>query len=208
MLQQLLTDLDPSDQYHSRDVLRCAAPVGVFWLCTQIGQRLCGAARMQYGRRGAGVAGFLVVLGGVTTTQFVQSTAVDPAVLKNTVVRKPFSWQKYITCTSLSLISFVALGLKPFSAVLPSSVIQLGSFKKIPHFPIPGAKGSVPVAHETANSAQRTRIQRLGKLYGCHQCGSKQLLGFGNFISDHMPPTAHVKIANQIWWRRLTGIEV
>ena len=209
MLKQFLSNMDPTETFHTRDVLRCAAPIGVFWFCTQIGQRLCGAVKIQYGRKGANIVGFIVVLGGVTTAQIVQWAFIDPVVLKTKYVNdKPFSLHKYITCTSLSMISFIALGFKSFGSILPSSVIQLGSFKKISHFPIPGFKGSVPVASETANASQRTQIQRLGKIHGCHQCGSRQLLRSANFISDHMPPTAYVKVANQKLWRRVFRIEV
>lgn len=180
------------------DVVRYSCPVFIFWCTTQFGQRLCGLAKIQYGRRGSNVAGFCVVLSSAAATVFAQRTHVEPFVQGNV---EPLSKQELIRTTYLSLVSFITLGFKPYSTILPSSVILLGSFNKFPHFPIPG-KGSVPVASEAANAAQRTQIQRLGKLYGCHQCGSKQLFGQGSFISDHMPPTKQVKAENQRWYRR------
>lgn len=205
-MSSIVEDVGPFVDKYGRDALKFGAPVGIFWTCTQLAQRLCGVLKIQYGRRGSNIAGGVIVLSGITATLYVQNTFVARFVDHRNKVHT-FSEQQFVRCTYVSLFNFLALGLKPFEATLPSSVIQLGSFNKIPHFPLPG-KGSVPVASETANSSQRAQIQRIGKKYGCHQCGSKQLLGQGMFISDHMPPTAQVKAENQKWWRRWFKWEV
>ena len=189
-----------------KDLLQVSAPVTIFWSCTQVAQRLCGALRIQYGRRGSNLIGFLIVVAGSSITSYIQRKLVP--VNSQSTSRRHLPRRDMVTVTYLSLISFIALGLKPFSSVLPSSVIMLGSFSKVPHYPIPGMKGSVPVSSEVASNNQRRLIQRLGKLYGCHHCGSKQLFSKCNFIADHMPPTAQVKIENSKWWRQLIGLNV
>ena len=55
----------------------------------------------------------------------------------------------------------------------------------------------------------RKLIQSLGKRFGCHQCGSRQLFrgadSGGIFIADHQPPTKMAKAMADAWWRKWLG---
>ena len=55
----------------------------------------------------------------------------------------------------------------------------------------------------------RKLIQSLGKRYGCHQCGSRQVFrgadSGGIFIADHQPPTKMAKAMADAWWRKWLG---
>lgn len=103
----------------------------------------------------------------------------------------------------LSFGMFILLERGFFRTVFPSSVISLGVFGNI----LNKHRYSVPATSELTTEAQRTKIQRLGRLFGCHQCGSRQL-GIQGFIADHMPPTRFAKEAEAVWWRRLLRLKV
>jgi hypothetical protein len=97
----------------------------------------------------------------------------------------------------VGLLGFQLLGGR-FWAVAPSSFTHLGSF----------ARGSIAATEQYATSTQRQAIERLGRLWGCHTCGSRQLFRSLStrsvqFICDHQPPKAVAYQLNQQWWRRL-----
>eukprot|EP00118_Oscarella_pearsei_P028373 m.311562 g.311562 ORF g.311562 m.311562 type:complete len:351 (+) comp81595_c0_seq1:1-1053(+) len=68
-----------------------------------------------------------------------------------------------------------------FRAVLPSNLFQPGSFARES---IAATKG---VGY--ANQTEKEAINKLGKKYGCHSCGSRP----SRFVADHQPPNALVK---------------
>lgn len=97
-----------------------------------------------------------------------------------------------------------------FWAIAPSSYTNLGSF----------ARASLPATERYASASQRKAIERMGRLTGCHTCGSRRLLtSFTNklpkitnsatslFVGDHMPPKAVAKQINSQWFNRLVGKE-
>jgi hypothetical protein len=99
----------------------------------------------------------------------------------------------------LGLGTFIVLEQSLFKTSFPSSVITLGVFGRL------GKRFSRSVETHTALTTvpQRLKIQRLGKLYGCHHCGSRQILKIGStFIADHMPPTKIADAMSKVWWRR------
>jgi hypothetical protein len=99
----------------------------------------------------------------------------------------------------LGLGTFIVLEQSLFKTSFPSSVITLGVFGRL------GKRFSRSVETQTAltTAPQRMKIQRLGKLYGCHHCGSRQILTRGSgFIADHMPPTKIADAMSKVWWRR------
>lgn len=89
-----------------------------------------------------------------------------------------------------------------FWSVSPSSYTALGSF----------AGPSIPATDAYATTSQRDLVTKLGRRYGCHTCGSREIFRrTGNapaFHADHQPPKA---VARQItershgFLRRLTG---
>ena len=98
------------------------------------------------------------------------------------------------------MIGFKILGGR-FWAIAPSSYTNLGSFAR---FSIPANSSGY------ASSAQRRTIERIGRMAGCHTCGSRMLIDRSksssvNFIADHMPPNAAVKQMNERWFRRMVG---
>jgi hypothetical protein len=77
--------------------------------------------------------------------------------------------------------------------------VTLGSF----------ARFSLPATEKYATTSQRTAIERLGRLVGCHTCGSRMLFYRGiKFHGDHQPPRAVAQQLNAQWFRRLLGMQV
>ena len=98
-------------------------------------------------------------------------------------------------CT-LGLVAFKLLGGR-FWAIAPSSYTHLGSY----------ARASLPATDNYATAAQRARLERLGRIFGCHTCGSRRLWSrqTANFVGDHMPPKAVAEQLNKRWYRRWFG---
>jgi len=105
----------------------------------------------------------------------------------------------------LGAISYVTLERRGFRTAIPSSVITTGVYAHTPlHWRWSRLRKDIVVASsEVATAAERGRIQKLGRLHGCHQCGSRQLAGMRPFIADHMPPTKVVSKLNAESWRRV-----
>ena len=103
-------------------------------------------------------------------------------------------------CT-LGLVAFKLLGGR-FWAIAPSSFTHLGSY----------ARSSLPATEYYATAAQRARLERLGRVFGCHTCGSRRLWSSRqaatNFVGDHMPPKAVAEQLNKRWYRRWLGRKV
>lgn len=88
-------------------------------------------------------------------------------------------------------------GVSPFKTALPSSVKTTGSYAS-------SFGGSIPSTSAVATAYQRSLIQRIGRVHGCHHCGSRQLLRIGkHFIADHMPPTKLAEMHSRAAWRQL-----
>jgi len=102
----------------------------------------------------------------------------------------------------LGLLSFPILGGR-FWTISPSSYTRLGSFAR-PRFSLPATLDSY------ASSSQRIAIENLGRRFGCHTCGSKQIISMEKvkFHADHMPPTAITKRMNKQLWRKLLKVPV
>lgn len=106
----------------------------------------------------------------------------------------------------MGLIAFKVLGGR-FWALAPSSYTHPGSF----------ARYSIPATERYATASQRTVLERLGRTWGCHTCGSRQFLynhrksrGGGSaaavrFVGDHMPPKSVANQLNSRWYRKWTG---
>ena len=115
----------------------------------------------------------------------------------------PLNSSHSIRVCAAGIICFKLLGGR-FWAIAPSSYTNLGSFARV----------SIPAnSSGYASSAQRRTIERMGRITGCHTCGSRMPHSFGlkskstsvNFIADHMPPNAVVKQMNERWFRRMIG---
>jgi hypothetical protein len=104
----------------------------------------------------------------------------------------------------LGFCSFGLLEQGMFRSCFPSSIISLGVFGNF------GLKFKRSVGTDSAltTSSQRLAIQKLGRRFGCHHCGSRQLFSRQGFIADHMPPTKIAEDLSKSWWRKLLKIKV
>jgi len=101
----------------------------------------------------------------------------------------------------LGLLAFKSLGGR-FWAISPSSFTHLGSF----------ARWSIPCTENYANPKQRFMIEKMGRKWGCHTCGSHMFFSSAKsaatgktfrFAGDHMPPKSVAKHMNDTWLRRV-----
>jgi hypothetical protein len=95
---------------------------------------------------------------------------------------------------SFGILAYLCLGGR-FWAVAPSSFTTAGSF----------ARGSLPATSAYANPRQRLLVERLGRLWGCHTCGTRRLWRRQavQFNADHIPPLAAGKALEATRWYRL-----
>lgn len=99
---------------------------------------------------------------------------------------------------------FILLEQSAFRTALPSSVIAPGVYSNS----INMLRRSIKATSEATTEAQRAKIQMLGRRYGCHQCGSRQIFSGKRFIGDHMPPTKMAKEMSAAFWRKFLRITV
>lgn len=95
----------------------------------------------------------------------------------------------------VGIAAFKLLGGR-FWAIAPSSFTNLGSF----------ARWSIPCGERYATPNQRALIEKMGRRWGCHTCGSRMLfsrVGKNKFVGDHMPPKSVAEQMNKSWLRRL-----
>ena len=99
---------------------------------------------------------------------------------------------------------FLALEQGAFRTAFPSSLLTLGVFANNANM----LRRSIVSTSAIATESQRIKIQKLGKRFGCHHCGSRQVFKKEVFIADHMPPTKQAKEMSEAWWRKFLNIEV
>ena len=105
--------------------------------------------------------------------------------------------------------------------LLPSSILTYGVFARSGPFSIFGSyigAGSIVSTAVAATDKERKLIQNVGRLRGCHHCGSRirqfitpkgiPILGGMGYISDHMPPTKVANAMSNVWWRKLLNITI
>eukprot|EP00956_Cyclotella_meneghiniana_P000196 scaffold261_cov58-Cyclotella_meneghiniana.AAC.9 len=106
----------------------------------------------------------------------------------------------------IGLLSYKTILQSHFTSLSPSSYTARGSFARIG---IPAPKN-----YNYATPAQRIAIERIGKTWGCHTCGSRMI--FSNtvrrqnwnkpkFHGDHIPPVSVAKQWNDRWYRKALG---
>ncbi len=74
---------------------------------------------------------------------------------------------------AIGVLTFKLMGGR-FWAISPSSYANIGSF----------ARQSIPATERYATPAERLKLDRIGRIWGCHTCGSRSR----SFVGDHMPP--------------------
>lgn len=75
------------------------------------------------------------------------------------------------------VVLHACLGAARFWSLSPSSLSTTGAFAR--------RAASLPAGVDYATTAQRQRLQRFGKQFGCHTCGTR----FATlYVGDHVPP--------------------
>jgi hypothetical protein len=100
----------------------------------------------------------------------------------------PLTTQQIAVCIA-GVLAFKRMG-GTFRSISPSSYTSPGSF----------ARQCIPAkstAYATPN--ERDAIQKIGKKYGCHTCGTRKPFSgtTDGFVADHIPPNAVVEIKPQ-----------
>jgi hypothetical protein len=173
----------------------------IFWGTLSASQRLLGSLNYYSSRRWT----FLVGVGVVGTCSAI--THQLTALIHEYQGHPRLSTTELEYRTLLTVTIFALLERHAFQTAFPSSVITIGAYAKRKYFP-QWARGSVISTSPTATPAQRFAVNRLGRSHGCHQCGSRQVVGWKSFIADHMPPTKMANEMNQVFWRRWLGLKV
>jgi len=105
----------------------------------------------------------------------------------------------------LGLLTYKTIFRSNFISLTPSSYTARGSFARIG---IPA-----PPNFNYATRSQRVRIERIGKWWGCHTCGSRMIFSnlgktIPKFHGDHIPPVSVAKQINSRWYRKPFGWKV
>jgi hypothetical protein len=191
---------------------------GMFWSSNAILQRITGLMRIHTGR-----AYPLTVLWGCTCTSISMIAThynADgilnhlsenmPKLLSTSQSNQwfPKIWTSNNNINTakddskkfmMTFIIYSIIERRFFRSFIPSSLLDTGAYKQtLAHITSKNIKATSAIA--TPN--QRYAMQRLGIVHGCHHCGSRQLIGSNSFIADHMPPTKHILIDNNKWYRK------
>jgi hypothetical protein len=75
------------------------------------------------------------------------------------------------------VVIYAGLGAARFWSLSPSSLAAKGAFAH--------RAGLIPAGLEYATTAQRLMLQRFGKRFGCHTCGTRLAK---LYVGDHVPP--------------------
>lgn len=124
------------------------------------------------------------------------------------------AWMHAARICIIGLLTYKTLFRSNFMSLSPSSYTARGSF----------ARRGIPITSSTSSSfnyatkAQRYALDKLGRRFGCHTCGSRLL--FTNkhkllptnkkiiFHGDHIPPVSVAKQINARWYNRKLGRQV
>jgi hypothetical protein len=196
-----------SNQNNDRERI-VAASIGIFYgtLALSCGvQKMCSIATNPVGML-PNLIGFITVCGASLTSYQMASTMQWQQQYNPYYHRSKDRNQqtiRYLTTLpstgsclricSIGVLAFTLLGGR-FWAIAPSSYTNLGSF----------ARASLPATERYANASQRLTIERLGKVFGCHTCGSRRIFQSGSqFVADHMPPKSVAEQLRKRWYNRL-----
>ena len=149
--------------------------------------RITVASRLSpvFGAFSISLAGFTASLSAIKACSLIQESLQDGAKEAETDSKKiTFSAPELVISTVSSVVIFRALGGR-FSSVLPSHLFHPGAFARER---IPAVRG-----YQLANVSEKNLIRDIGKRYGCHTCGKKQV---SSFVCDHQPPSHLLKNCN------------
>ena len=145
------------------------------------GARLCSLA----GGAAVFVTGFASSCAVVTSYSLSRDVAASNRPASSSI---ELVFKDLIISGLVSMVVFRALGGR-FSMVLPSNLMQPGSFSRY----------AIPVNEAPhATKSQKMIIQDLGRKHGCHTCGHRSKLI--QYRADHQPPTKLVKEGRPQWY--------
>ncbi|CEL92742.1 unnamed protein product [Vitrella brassicaformis CCMP3155] len=132
----------------------------------------------------ASLAGLLTAAAAAASAslsaQMVQSLMASRQPLLHVLCNTQWTFVRRDVMIGLSL--FLLMGGR-LQSLCPSSLLSPGVYAQ------PGGLGSLPATMEYASPRERSVIQRLGRIYGCHTCGTRR----GPFNADHQPPRSVVR---------------
>eukprot|EP01041_Mallomonas_annulata_P006602 gene6602-13367_t len=193
-------------QEYIDEMYKIVAPISLFWMSMSISQRIIGLPLLCLipGRRAMSSLTGLCIVGTSTLISEIGYEKLAPYFVKNhnkhknNLTKAHLINRVYISIATYWLLNQGDL----FHTALPSSVTKLGVFSKT-HL---GAY--VKASSEKTTAIQRLKIQKLGKVFGCHHCGSRQILSGASFIADHMPPSAIVESMNNNPIRKFFHLQI
>lgn len=196
-----------TDRKFQIKLLAYASPVIVFWGVTFSAQRAFGLVKYYSGKwQGSSIIGLLAVGTSSYLTQKVCYELIYPNFPEIPIqLREKVSEKGYIEKACLATGIYALLDLNLCQTILPSSILLTGSYARGRHFK-GRASMSVPTNSAKASPKEKVSVTLLGRIFGCHHCGSRQLLGWKGFIADHMPPTKVANEMNEVFWRRWLGL--
>lgn len=115
------------------------------------------------------------------------------------------AWMHAARICVLGLVTYKAIFRSRFSSLSPSSYTARGSFARVG---IPASPN-----FNYATRLQREKLERIGRWFGCHTCGSRMIFSdlkknTPRFHGDHIPPVSVAKQLNGRWYRQALGWKV
>ena len=175
-----------------------------FYLLTNVSQRLAGTLSIHSGQPFL-VKGTFGILS--TTACFLLSGRTEDwklSLIEPSRSSSP-SKQKLRSFSHRAIFNFLGIFLlmeqKSFLTALPSSLSSKGLHAV--------RSGKVLEIKPVEDEEQRETIRIYGKLFGCHQCGSKQFFeNDEDFKVDKIPSTKIAEKINKSWWRKMFRMKV
>eukprot|EP01013_Petalomonas_cantuscygni_P008758 TRINITY_DN21494_c0_g1_i1.p1 TRINITY_DN21494_c0_g1~~TRINITY_DN21494_c0_g1_i1.p1 ORF type:complete len:342 (+),score=22.21 TRINITY_DN21494_c0_g1_i1:69-1094(+) len=108
-----------------------------------------------------------------------------------------FSSESSLQGVFFALCMYAAVGGRPLMFT-PSSLVAPGAFSR--------SDRAIPATLRFANTKQRATVAAAGLRFGCHTCGTRQLMARMSrrrpeWVADHQPPVKLTRAANAELWR-------
>ncbi|EJK60234.1 hypothetical protein THAOC_19455 [Thalassiosira oceanica] len=110
------------------------------------------------------------------------------------------AWMHAARVCVLGLLTYKMVLRSNFFSISTSSYTHKGSFARV----------GIPATMNYASPSQRIQIEKLGRRWGCHTCGSRMIFSklSTKFHGDHIPPVSVAKQMSQQTWRKFLGLTV
>lgn len=115
------------------------------------------------------------------------------------------AWMHAARICIFGILTYKTLFRSNFISLSPSSYTARGSFARKG---IPIIASSSTSSFNYATQSQRNALEKIGRRFGCHTCGSRLLRDNSKkiiFHGDHIPPVSVAKQINSLWYNRIIG---